>query len=49
MDDITRKIQNLEDAAKHIKFQVATTKTAFEIHHENEEQLQTALRCFIFF
>lgn len=39
MDGIIRKIQNFEDASKHIRSQVATTKTTFRIHHKNEEQL----------
>lgn len=40
MIDIIRKIQSLEDASKHIKVQVATMKTAFNIHDRSENQLQ---------
>lgn len=32
-------------ASKHLKFQVAATKTLFIIHQQNEAQLQT-LKCF---
>lgn len=46
MDEIIRKMQNLEDSSKQIKFQVATTRTAFKFYHKNEELLQKALRCF---
>lgn len=44
MDCIIRVIHNLEDAWKYIQSQVATTKTAFRIHHKNEKQLWTALK-----
>lgn len=39
-DDGHYKIQSLENMSKHIKFQVATTKTAFKIHDKNKKQFQ---------
>lgn len=44
MANETRNINSSKDASKHLQFQVTATKTVYEIHQKNEEQLHTKLK-----
>lgn len=40
----TKNINSSKNASKHLQFQVTATKTVYEIHQKNEEQLHTDLK-----